>query len=272
MADKKYVPDGTFLICNKAAGFTALKVNPMARATLYGQKMANENDKISIVNIPPMGGCLVTKVVCTPVPTSWSPVKNNAKFNGGRLLQEDSEIPCAIGGKISITYIMPPGMAEFDENMSLADRLDAQLQRLGPAGAPLRFALGFGEGVVGGVVSMAEGLWSLGKMAVSLVKSIPDAIRDPAGAYDAAKAGVTRAAKGAWQAGVNAAKWVSNTDNIVALGHQIANASPRDIGKVTGRVAFEVAATYATAGAVNVARAGKLGGSGRNSCPCLSGC
>ncbi|MEZ0611499.1 DUF6531 domain-containing protein [Fibrella sp. WM1] len=256
MSEKKYVPDGTFTTCDKGAGFSTLGVLPTS-SQLYGKLLANENDKITAVNIRPMGLCSITKVVCVPAPLMWMSVKNNVQRDGGRLLQEDSTIQCTIGGKISLSFIMPAGGTDENEELGFWDKLGQQYnditgniekwneENLGPLGSYLNFQMGVAEGFVKGAVGLVEGVWGLAKFAGRMAT-------DPVGT-------TVSTAKAAWQAGGAAIDWASKGENWQNLGHSIANASPRDWGNVVGQVGFEIAATAATGGAAQAARAGRLG-------------
>ena len=264
MAEQRYVPDGTFIMCNKCLTPSTLMVNPLAKGTYYGKRMANENDHIPFVNIRPFGICMTTKFLCTPLTfQAWTTVKNTAKFNGGKLLMDNSRLSCSIGGSIKIMFVLPPHTPMFlDDNMSIADRIDEQLKKLGKFGAPLRFALGLSEGVAAGAVSAVEGIWGAVKMVGNGIVALPGALLHPIDSAKAAGQAISNTAHGAWKAAGNAWDWAWKGDNWKALGNDIANASPRDIGKVTGRVGFEVAAVVLTDGAVAAAKAGEYGALG----------
>ncbi|MDQ2772801.1 MAG: DUF6531 domain-containing protein [Bacteroidota bacterium] len=273
--EKKYVPSGVCLVCDKGTLPSMLTVTSNLTTEIYGVQLATEADKLPMVNIPPMGVCAVTHIPCIvqPSPLGWSPVQNSVIIGGQRLLLEDSKLRCLAGGQVSLLFVAPPAPPTPP---GLLDAIDAKLAELGPAGDPLRFQMGVAEGVVGGVVSLAEGLWSLGKLAVKAQVSYMHALAHPVDTAQSAWKGATAAAdwasKGenwnhAWDASQEA---LGKADQAMSDAHDwvadggiqkwASQQSPRDWGKLGGRGAFEVAMLVGTGGAGEAANAmGKAG-------------
>ena len=273
--EKKYVPTGVCLVCDKGTLPSMLNVTSNLTTEIYGVHLATELDKLPMVNIPPMGVCAVTHIPCIvqPSPLGWSPVQNTVIIGGQRLLLEDSKLRCMAGGQVSLQFVAPPTPPSPPD---LLDAIDGKLAELGPAGDYLRFQMGVAEGVVGGVVSLAEGLWSLGKLAAKAQMSYMDAMLHPVETAQSAWKGATAAAewasKGenwnhAWdasqealgkadQAMYDAHDWVADG----GIQKWASQQSPRDWGKLGGRGAFEVAMLVGTGGAGEAANAmGKAG-------------
>ena len=273
--EKKYVPSGVCLMCDKGTLPSVLTVTSNLTTEIYGVQLATEADKLPMANIPPMGVCAVTHIPCIvqPSPLGWSPVQNSVIIGGQRLLLEDSKLRCMAGGQVSLLFVAPPAPPAPPD---LLDAVDAKLAELGPAGDYLRFQMGVAEGVVGGVVSLAEGLWSLGKLAVKAQVSYMHALAHPVDTAQSAWKGATAAAdwasKGenwshAWdasqealgkadQAMYDAHDWVADG----GIQKWASKQSPRDWGKLGGRGAFEVAMLVGTAGTGEAANAmGKVG-------------
>ncbi|MBC8084712.1 MAG: DUF4280 domain-containing protein [Hymenobacter sp.] len=243
---------------------------------IYGQKLATELDKLPLINIGTFGVCKTTRTPCMPVPTVWNPVKNDVVVNGARLLLEDSVLPCTAGmGQISISLVAPPAPPAAPEK-GLLDQLDDKLASLGPAGDPLRFQMGLVEGAWGGVVGIAEGLWGLAKLSAKLNMAVVDAALHPVETAQAISQGAQALAKpktwqNAWDASQEAlgkadqwaydtAEWVGNG----GIADWARKQSPRDWGKITGRVGFEAALAFGTAGTGTAANAVAKGGEAAN--------
>lgn len=273
--EKKYVPAGVFLTCDKGTLPSQLSVTFNANTSIYGQNLATEADKIPTVNVKPMGVCAITKGPCVPVPVLWSPVQNDVLVGNNRLLLEDSKLQCGLGGKASIFFSLaaasaacPPAAPE----KSLLDKADDYLATLGPAGDYARFQMGMAEGLYAGGKSMVEGLWGLAKGGwhaathpVETAQAVGNAANS---AYNWASKGEnwSNAASAAGQGLSSAADWASHGENWQKAWDGAADwashQSPRDWGKIGGRVTFEVAMAVGTAGtgeAVNAAaKAGEV--------------
>ena len=271
--EKKYVPAGVFLTCDKGTLPSQLSVTFNANTAIYGQSLATEADKIPMVNVKPMGVCAITKGPCVPAPLLWNPVQNDVVVGNNRLLLEDSKLQCGLGGKASIFFSMaaaaavcPPAVPE----KSMLDQADAYLATLGPAGDYARFQMGMAEGLYAGGESMVEGLWGLAKggwHAVTHPVETANAIGSAAsGAADWASKGEnwSNAASAAGGGISSAADWASKGENWGkawdGASDWASQQSPRDWGKIGGRATFEVAMAVGTGGAgTAVGAAGKVG-------------
>lgn len=272
--EKKYVPAGVFLTCDKDLTPSVLSVTFNANTVIYGQNLATEADKLPMVNIKSMGVCAVTKGPCVPAPLLWSPVQNDVVVGNHHLLLEDSKLQCSLGGRISIFFSMAEALAACPPapapEKSLLDRADDYLATLGPAGDYARFQMGMAEGLYAGGKSMVEGLWGLAKggwHAATHPTETANAIGDAtSSAADWASHGENwRNAASAAGNGLNsAADWASHGENWSkawdGASDWASQQSPRDWGKIGGRATFEVAMVVGTGGAgeaLNVA--GKVG-------------
>jgi len=105
MAQK--IVDSAILVCDKGTAPSSLSVT--SQDFLYtGEKLqATEQDRIASTNIKPFGVCKLQPILvgykpCTPVPTVWHKTTLKDEINGYKLLTDQSECPCSIGGKISV--------------------------------------------------------------------------------------------------------------------------------------------------------------------------
>lgn len=258
--DQKYVPSGVCLLCDKGTLPGRLTVSFNLQATIYGANLATESDKQPLLNITPMGVCAMSRMPCLPQPTQWLGLQNDVLVNGQRLLLEDSRLPCVLGGQIRISLLTtPPSLGA-----GLLDSMDASLATLGPVGDVLRTDLGIAEGVVGGVVALAEGVWSLAKLSAKLNMAAGQALLHPVdsaqSAWHGAQAAGEWASKGenwnkTWdasqemlgkadQAMYDAQEWVTDGRGAAWASKQ----SPRDWGRLGGRGAFEAFMLVGTGG------------------------
>lgn len=271
--EKKYVPAGVFLACDKGATPSPLTVTFNANTSIYGQSLATEADKVPMVNVKPMGVCAITHGPCNPAPLLWNPVQNDVVVGNNRLLLEDSKLPCNLGGRISIFFSMAEAMAACPPaapEKSLLDKADGYLATLGPAGNYARFQMGMAEGMYAGGKSMAEGLWGLAKggwhAATHPVETAHAIGSAASSAYNWAGNGDnwSNAASAAGNGIGSAADWASHGKNWGkawdGASDWASKQSPRDWGKIGGRATFEVALLVGTGGAGEAANvAGKAG-------------
>lgn len=126
MDEKKYVPSGCQLLCNKGVTPTPLNVTSN-KSTIYGDNFATEVDLKPLENIKPFGACsLKSGSPCTFAPIYWDKCVNGAKVNGNKLIIGEAKLLCTQGGEISIFYSKADAMAAANENAaekSLLDRL-----------------------------------------------------------------------------------------------------------------------------------------------------
>ncbi|MBO0935659.1 DUF4280 domain-containing protein [Fibrella sp. HMF5335] len=104
MGDKKYVPDGSWLRCDKGALPQQLKVTHHNNTQIYGSPLASEADKEPFVNIPSLGFCQVSCSACVPAPIYWDKTARGVKVNGYKLLVDEAKLQCSLGGKVSVYF------------------------------------------------------------------------------------------------------------------------------------------------------------------------
>ncbi|MDC8100429.1 DUF4280 domain-containing protein [Chryseobacterium rhizosphaerae] len=103
--NKKYVPEGVFLVCDMGATPSQLIATPR-KVNLYGPMMATDADNKFTVNILPFGACKKIGGPCVFASVEWTKTKSGNVFtNSQKPLLEDSEAICTIGqGKIKIFF------------------------------------------------------------------------------------------------------------------------------------------------------------------------
>lgn len=103
--NKKYVPEGVFLVCDMGATPSQLIATPR-KINLYGPMMATDADNKFTSNILPFGACKKIGGPCTFACVQWTKTKSGSVFaNNEKPLLEDSEAVCAVGqGKIKIFF------------------------------------------------------------------------------------------------------------------------------------------------------------------------
>ena len=271
--EKKYVPAGVFLACDRGTVPSQLSVTFNANTSIYGQCLATEADKIAGVHVKPMGACAISQGPCVPAPLLWNPVKNDVVVGNHRLLLEDSKLQCQVGGRASIFFSLADAQAACPAappEKSMLDKADDYLATLGPAGDYARFQMGMAEGLYGGGKSMVEGLWGLAKggwhAATHPVATAQAVGHAASAAADWASKGEnwSNAASAAGNGIDSAADWASHGENWgkawAGASAWASRQSPRDWGKIGGRATFEVALAVGTAGAGEaVNAAGKVG-------------
>jgi hypothetical protein len=86
MSQKRYVPNGCYLTCDKGSIPCRLKVTHSKGAKIYGETLAGEADLVPGENIFPMGACGLTHAPCRPEPEYWDKTMKAVKLNGYKLL------------------------------------------------------------------------------------------------------------------------------------------------------------------------------------------
>ncbi len=110
---KKYVPNGSCLMCDKGSSPCTLKVTNHNNTKIYGEFLASEADAKPNINIMPFGMCSVTKKACVPVPMYWDKCNKDVKVNGFKLVFEDAFLLCSQGGKVKVDMNASDGSAAF---------------------------------------------------------------------------------------------------------------------------------------------------------------
>lgn len=101
---KKYIPNNSFLICDKGSIPTNIVVTHDNNARLYGERFVNEMDMIPYENIFPFGVCSITGSKCEPQPIFWDKCNQGVKLNGYKLVFEDACLLCKLGGRITVNF------------------------------------------------------------------------------------------------------------------------------------------------------------------------
>ncbi|MBU2946300.1 PAAR-like protein [Zobellia uliginosa] len=113
---KKYIPNGSCLVCDKGAAPTQLIVTNHNNTKIYGEFLASEADMKPGENIMPFGACSVKNgSPCAFAPLYWDKCNKDVKVNGYKLVFEDAKLLCATGGQImvSITATSGTGTIQF---------------------------------------------------------------------------------------------------------------------------------------------------------------
>lgn len=107
---KKYIPNGSCLICDKGSTPTKLMVTNHNNTKIYGEFLASEADAKLGQNILPFGSCsLKNGSPCTFSPLYWDKCNKDVKVNGYKLVFEDAKLLCSQGGKISVSMTASSG-------------------------------------------------------------------------------------------------------------------------------------------------------------------
>ena len=61
MSEKKLVPEGAFLVCDKGTIPSQIKSSSMEEVSIYGETVITEADKVFMVNFQPLGLCACTQ-------------------------------------------------------------------------------------------------------------------------------------------------------------------------------------------------------------------
>ncbi|WP_271782006.1 PAAR-like protein [Aquimarina algiphila] len=112
MSGKKYVPEGVYLVCDKGAKPSELRSLSSKKTTIFGENMCTKVDTKIAVNFDPFGACSCSNGnPCTAPVTGWTNVSDAITLGGNELLLENSELPCALGGKVKIFFTMAAATA-----------------------------------------------------------------------------------------------------------------------------------------------------------------
>ena len=118
MAKKKYVPQGTYLACDKGTVPVEFMITNNNNSFLFEEPVANSGDMVPMVNIMPMGVCTVTSSACVPAPIMWDGFEDGIFVGFFNPLLEDAVLPCGVGGKIEIFYSLEDATAACAEEES----------------------------------------------------------------------------------------------------------------------------------------------------------
>ncbi|QLG46841.1 PAAR-like protein [Costertonia aggregata] len=115
MGAKKYVPQGTYLACDKGTAPMEFKITNNNNSFLFDEPIANTGDMVPMVNVQPFGTCSVTGSACVPAPVAWDGFEDGIFVGYFNPLLEDSVLPCSVGGKIEIFYSLEEAEAACAE-------------------------------------------------------------------------------------------------------------------------------------------------------------
>lgn len=283
---KKYIPEGSWLACDKGTCPSSFRISNNNNTNIYGSKLASEADLLPYLNIKPMGFCSASFRFCMPAVLKWDNPQEGVTVNNFRLLKEDSTCQCMVGGKIKIYFDRGSAAANcvFGEIKMPTEYIKEGFDWMAEQNAKSREArdsmlpdwmgnvtgvtdwfedLGSGlvEGAVNGVVGMAEGVYQIAQDPVGTAEAIGGMVGD---GYDSAKEGLTNAAEWAsdgdnWSDAYDATKsWVSDSNNWKEAANSAWEGTkdaaswvaenPRKIGTSVGQFIPDVAAAVYTAG------------------------
>jgi len=298
MSEKKYVPQGVFLTCDKGATPSKLRITQQD-TDIYDVPLATEADKLPFLNIKPFGPCKAKGFqLCVPVPIAWVEPQEGVTRGGFRLLTNESTLPCILSGKIEIHYTQAAANAVtwggglkkpteyitdgFDKVYEQAEAQREQRDSWLPGWmqpvadvADWTNDLGTGlvEGAVNGVVGLGETAYQVYQDPVGTGEALGGMVKDgwnagvegAGNAWDWASEGEnwSNAADGAWN-------WASDGDNWVEAGQGAWNAAgdaagwvaenPRAIGNVAGEFIPDAAAAYFSGGTSLAASGARVAG------------
>ena len=257
MAAKTYVPQGVWLICDKGTVPTQLNGIYTEHIQIFGQNVIVQEDNQFVLNFGSMGACAMSQgKPCIAQPTDWTSFAKGVTMNGHAPILEDAQLPCKLGGLMSIHMTMGDAYAAL---------LNGEEEERGFWDKALDFGKGFGKGLWKGLKGTAEGIYDV---AVWTAKhSVPYAFIDPIGhaemlkkdkeTWEALKK--TAGKVGTWayrNSMVNAltdfedykAAQVENAQVLDAMGKKMDSMTAEEWGDFTGQVAFEVVLEVATVG------------------------
>ena len=96
------VTEKAILLCDKGVKPGQLKVTSQTFSKAGDKLIATEQDKQPETNIPNFGVCTITRSKCSPAVIKWEKTTEKDNINGYKILTEDSNCQCLVGGKISI--------------------------------------------------------------------------------------------------------------------------------------------------------------------------
>ena len=104
---KKYIPNNSWLTCDKGSIPTQIKVTHDNNSHIYGEKLVSEADMVFGENIQSFGICSITKTPCAYAPIYWDKCNQGVKVNHYKLVFDDANLLCTIGGLIKVDLSIP---------------------------------------------------------------------------------------------------------------------------------------------------------------------
>ena len=262
MSEKKLVPEGAFLVCDKGTLPSQITSSSMEEVSIYGQTVITEADKVFMVNFQPFGPCVCLHgQPCMAQPLMWDSLADGITIGQFAPVLEDAKLPCALGGQISIFPTPAVAFAKVPKSAKKEkDFWDKTLD----------FGLGVGEGLWTGAKGTVIGVCDL---AVWTAKHMPPyVLLNPSGYAEqlqkdaaAVKAlGGLAADAGTWVYRNSAVNMLANPEDYAAaqqeskqamgaLAEKMNNMDARDWGNFTGQVGFEIGLNMATGGGAGIA-------------------
>ncbi|PQL92579.1 PAAR-like protein [Apibacter adventoris] len=96
MSKKKYIPDNSWLTCDKGANPIKIKVTHNNNSYIYGEKLVSEMDMVPGENVDSFGSCSLCGS-CAFDPVYWDKCNQGVKVNSYKLVFEDANLLCKKG-------------------------------------------------------------------------------------------------------------------------------------------------------------------------------
>lgn len=270
----KYVPDGSFLYCDKGVIPTPFRITEFADVSLTDVPIATDENKKGIINVIPFGICAVKGgQPCMPATNNqmWINMSENVCVGPGEALLDKSQLPCTQGGMIKIAPSFLHGLTQmYSDPGEMFDKMVDMLKGTGEN------VLAFGKGLLGAG-------WGLVKFVASAV-AFPfkegytaltdfDQFKDNWGSrYDSAKDfGEAALEKGEQLYGLatdpdaRAAMWAYMSDPDTweqafdGVYSAVSEMDNTEIAEFGGQMAFEVLLTVFTGGMGHINKVDKAG-------------
>ena len=157
----KYVPEGSFLYCDKGVIPTPFRITEYAEVSLTDVPIATDENKKGLFNVIPFGICAVKGgQPCMPATNNqmWINMSENVCVGPGEALLDKSELPCTQGGTIKIAPSFLHALTDmYDDPSEMFDKMVDMLK-------------GTGENVLTAAKGAGKGLWGLVTFAFDIVK------------------------------------------------------------------------------------------------------
>jgi len=157
----KYVPEGSFLYCDKGVIPTPFRITEYAEVSLTDVPIATDENKKGLFNVIPFGICAVKGgQPCMPATNNqmWINMSENVCVGPGEALLDKSELPCTQGGTIKIAPSFLHALTDmYDDPSEMFDKMVDMLK-------------GTGENVLAAAKGAGKGLWGLVTFAFDIVK------------------------------------------------------------------------------------------------------
>ncbi len=261
MSEKRYVPQGVYLVCDKGVKPSELKGLSHCNATLFGEYLCTKVDKLIVANFASFGACSCANgAPCTAPVLNWTNVSDGITLGGNELLLENSELPCSLGGKIKIFYSLQDALAACPKpKKSFWETIQSIHNKYQEFNEGVVLGLWKGlKGLVTGVVDLV--VWSGKHHPIYQLANPTGYAEQLVKDTETAKALGNLAKKGGtWvyrNSNVNLAlnpadyhqAQVENMVMAEKLYEKAKDMSPKDWGELTGQVGFEIVQDVATAG------------------------